>query len=101
MVVGRLLGWLILLAGLVVLGRDLIGWYDTRVFAPIALGQLWFDFSPGSLNLAQAVIQRYVHPALWDPVIVTVLLWWASAVLIVLGLLILWLFRPRERRRFR
>src|SRR5690242_8677897 len=104
MIVGRVIGWVLLLAGLVVLARDVIGWIDTRVFAPIVLGQLWFDLSPGSLNLVQAVVQRYIHPALWDPVITSVLFLWASAFFIVLGLVFLALFRRRAsgwRRRRR
>jgi len=98
MIVGRVIGWVLLLAGLVVLARDLIGWIDTRVFAPIVLGQLWFDLSAGSLNLVQAVVQRYLHPALWDPVITSVLFLWAWAVFVVLGVVFLVLFRRRNGR---
>jgi hypothetical protein len=101
MIVGRVIGWVLLLAGLVVLARDVIGWIDTRVFAPIVLGQLWFDLSPGSLNLVQAVVQRYIHPALWDPVITSVLFLWASPFLIVLGIVFLALFRRRGNGRWR
>jgi len=36
-------------------------------------GELWFSLSPDTLNLMQAVTQRYVSPALWDPAIVAVL----------------------------
>lgn len=98
MIVGRIVGWIIFVLGLVVLGRDLIGWLDTHRFQPIALGQLWYDLDRGSLNLAQAVIQRYIAPALWDPVITTVLLWWAAPTLIVLGWGLIVLFRRREQR---
>jgi hypothetical protein len=31
------------------------------------LGEIWFALSPGSLNLLQAVTQRYLWPPLWDP----------------------------------
>ena len=95
--IGRLIGWIFFLAGLAVLARDAFVWIDTKVWAPIALGQLWYDLSPSSLNLVQAVVQRYIHPFLWDPIIVTVLLWWAFAVLMVLGLLILALSVKRTR----
>jgi len=98
MIVGRVVGWAVFLAGLVVLGRDILGWLDTGTFAPIVLGQLWFDLSPGSLNLAQAVVQRYIHPTLWDPVITSVLFLWASPFLLVLGIALVWLFRKRGRR---
>ena len=87
--IGRLIGWIFFLAGLAVLARDGFVWIETKQWAPLALGQLWYDLNRSSLNLAQAVVQRYLHPYLWDPIIVTVLLWWAFAVLMVLGLLIL------------
>ena len=38
-----------------------------------SLGQLWFSLSPETLNLSQAVIQRYVSPELWDPGIIWLL----------------------------
>ena len=97
--IGRLIGWIIFLTGLSVLVRDVLVWIDKKHWAPITLGQLWFDFSRSSLNLVQAVVQRYIHPFLWDPIIVTILLCWAFAVLMVLGLLILMLSGKRARRR--
>src|SRR3954454_8782796 len=97
--IGRLIGWLIFLAGWAVLARDVFVWIETKNWAPIALGQLWFDLNRSSLNLVQAVVQRYLHPFLWDPIIVTVLLWWAFAVLMVLGMLILALSGRRTRAR--
>jgi predicted membrane protein len=99
--IGRLIGWVIFLAGVAVLVRDVLVWIDTKRWAPIAVGQLWYDFSRSSLNLVQAVVQRYIHPFLWDPVIVTVLLCWAFAVLMVLGMLILALSYRRTRRGVR
>ena len=97
--IGRLIGWVFFLAGLAVLVRDAFVWTETKQWAPIALGQLWYNLSPSSLNLVQAVVQRYIHPFLWDPIIVTVLLWWAFAVLMVLGLLILALPDRRGRAK--
>jgi hypothetical protein len=44
-------------------------------------------------------VQRYIHPFLWDPIIVSVLLSWAFAVLMILGVLLLVLFRRRNTRR--
>ena len=101
MMVGRLIGLLVLLSGLAVLVRDLIAWADTGHFAPIVLGQLWFNLAPASLNLVQAVIQRYVFPALWEPGITTLLLLWAAPALILPGGVLLILCRRRERGRRR
>jgi len=36
-------------------------------------GEVWFALSPNSLNLMQAVTQRYVSPELWDPTIISFL----------------------------
>jgi hypothetical protein len=98
MIVGRIVGWGALLAGLSVLVRDVVTWFDTRVWAPLALGQLWYDLDRSSLNLVQAVTRRYISAFLWDRVIVNVLLCWAFAALIGLGLVILLLARKRPLR---
>jgi hypothetical protein len=97
MTVGRVIGWIALLLGAAVLVRDILVWIDTKHWAPIALGQLWYDLNRSSLNLVQAVTQRYIHPFLWDPIIVSLLLSWAFAILMVLGLLLLVVFRRRAR----
>jgi hypothetical protein len=98
MIVWRMVGWGALLAGLSVLVRDVIASFDTRVWAPIALGQLWYDLDRSSLNLVQAITQRYISAFLWDRVIVNILLCWAFAALIGLGLVILLLARKRPLR---
>jgi hypothetical protein len=70
-------------------------------------GQVWFSIDNASLNLMQAVIQRYIHPAVWDSVMVPWLLlpaWRALAILVigfaVIGALLLVAAR-RRRRSFR
>jgi hypothetical protein len=99
MIVGRGIGWIVLLAGAAVLVRDGLVWIDTKHWAPIALGQLWYQLNRSSLNLFQAVVQRYIHPFLWDPIIVSLLLSSAFAVLMILGVLLLVLFRRRNAQR--
>ena len=99
MIVGRVIGWIVLLAGAAVLVRDGLVWIDTKHWAPIALGQLWYQLNRSSLNLVQAVVQRYIHPFLWDRIIVSLLLSWAFAVMMILGVLLLVLFRRRNARR--
>lgn len=64
MIVGRVVGWLVLLAGLSVLTRGVMVWIDRKFWAPVGLGQLWYELSGSSLNLVQAEIQRYVSPFL-------------------------------------
>jgi hypothetical protein len=96
LILWRIIGWLLLLAGAAVLARDVAAYFDGHLWAPIVLGQLWYELDRSSLNLAQAVIQRYVSPVLWDRIVVAVLLCWAWAVLLVLGGVVLVLARPRR-----
>ena len=59
--------------------------------AGMQLGQLWFRLSPETLQLAQPAVQRYLHPAVWDPVILNFLLlpsWLGLILLAALCLLI-------------
>ncbi len=66
------------------------------------LGASWYDVSPDSLNLVQAVVQRNVHPYLWDPIIQWILLQPTWAVFLVLSLLLYMIAwrRPRPAGRF-
>lgn len=54
-----------------------------------SLGQVWFCLSPETLNLSQAVIQRYVSPELWDPGIIWLL---GQPATVVFGLIALVFF---------
>ena len=101
----RVIGGILLLAGIAALGFDLWqyvqGTGQGQSFHLTAAGELWYRLSPGTLNLTQAVTQRYVLPELWDSVLLTVLLWPAALVLGVPGLVLLTLgsFRRRSRSR--
>jgi hypothetical protein len=66
------------------------------------LGQVWFDTHHASLNLSQAIIQRYVHPVLWDPGVVTLLGWpsWVALATAAIGSSIVgWALLAFGRRR--
>ncbi|WP_420394250.1 hypothetical protein [Acuticoccus sp.] len=69
----RILGYLLVVAGvaagIVDVYRSVIA--DRVVLTP--LGQLWRDASPETLALAQPAVQRYLHPAIWDPGVQTLL----------------------------
>ena len=92
----RILAWLgaaFLAAGVAALGYELILAVQTGAWRIVPAGQIWFELHNPSLNLAQAVVQRYLHPLLWDPLISGFLQWplWASlggvgiALMIVFG----------------
>lgn len=100
----RTFGWLLILGALAIAAVELRAWSGEGGYHVIAAGELWFKASPDSLNLVQAVVQRHLHPALWDDVMRPLLLSPAWAVLAALGVLlavpgILLLFSGRRRRR--
>jgi hypothetical protein len=66
----------------------------------VDLGTLWNSGSPGSLNLTQAVVQRYIHPAVWTEVLIPVLLMPAVGVFtpIAVVTLLFWLLLMWRRR---
>ena len=101
MIVGRIIGWMFLIAALAVLARDIHALIEAGVITLIAAGELWFHLHQRSLQVAEPAIARHVPmigPWLWHPVISTLLTWPALFVFAVPGLLISWLFRPRRRK---
>ncbi len=97
------LGWLLILAALAVAGWEMLApnpavGYDLR-----PAGELWYSLAPGSLNLLQAIVERYIWPPLWDPAIIGILQLPAFVVFAVPGVVfagICGLRRRRRRRRF-
>ena len=65
----RLVSLLIFGLGLFLLGRDSALILYNEVSSPTALGALWYELDRMSLNAFQAFVQRYLHPAIWDPFI--------------------------------
>jgi hypothetical protein len=68
-------GWALVTLALAAFGYEVLLAAANGGYRMIAVGELWYQVDVGSLNLTQAVIQRYVHPLLWDPVLVSVLQW--------------------------
>jgi hypothetical protein len=95
MLLGRLIGWALLLAGIIVAIQDGLVWYETHVFQFSSGGEVWYKVDRDSLNLAQAVVQRYLSPDIWEAGILPALVWPATATLAGLGLILLLLFRRR------
>src|SRR6516165_3061324 len=91
------MGWVLAAVALVTLAYELGVYAESGGYRVIPLGELWFDVHVASLNLIQAVVQRYLHPFLWDPVITAVLQWPAWSLLGALaGILIA--IAPNRRR---
>lgn len=92
MVVVRVTGWIILALAAMAVGAELLRSLEAGEWTPIAAGEVWYALDRGSLNFAQAISQRYLHPALWDPGMIAILrlpLWSVAAffgvILLMLG----------------
>lgn len=83
----RTLGWLFIVFGLTILGRDVARWMEFGYFQPTPLGQVWYMIDRSSLNTAQAAIERHVAIWLWQDAIGVMLLWPSWITLPVVGCL--------------
>ena len=92
---GRILG----IIGIVLLGMDAVKWAGDGGMRFTEIGEWWFWLHPDSLQLAQPAIERHVAVWLWDPVLLTVLLWPAAVVFLVLGGVFIAIGRWRRWRR--
>lgn len=97
----RVIGWILTGLAAALLARDLFVLVQTGRWAPIDTGALWWWLHPTSLQLAEPAIARHVHPVLWDPVMLTILLSPACLVLGVPGVLLLLVTGRRRGRRSR
>ena len=88
----RAVGWVLVCLALAALGYEVLLATASGTWRVIAAGELWYALDRASLNFAQAITQRYLHPALWDPLIQSLLTWpaWsllgAPGVALVVGL---------------
>lgn len=99
MLLFRVIGWLLVGAALVCAGAEILASLQAGQWTRLAAGEVWFRLDSSSLNLSQAVIQRYVAPWLWDPAIVTMLLAPAWLVLGLPGALLTRVRRGAAARR--
>lgn len=89
MSVRRLLGLSLIVLAAAIVAFDIVSRLSgAGLLGFISLGDLWGRLSAASLNLVQAIVQRYLLPALWDPLLVTFLLLPAWLVFGVPGLLL-------------
>ena len=96
-----ILGWLFVLAALAVAVWEVLSPDEEAGVQLRPAGELWKHIDVGSLNLVQAVIERYIWPPLWDPVLFSLLLLPAIVVPAVPGLVLAVLCHARARRRRR
>lgn len=100
MILGRILGWLLAAAALVVVGRDLMNYWYQGAWSFVATGELWTQLHPESLLLLQPAVQRHVfafYPQIWDQLFIPLLELPAAGLLGVLAVILLVVFRRRRR----
>lgn len=95
----RVFGMFLLCLAIVVGVKDLFQWYQTNGFNLTDLGSFWYSLHPNSLQLLEPALTRYLSPFLWDPIFITVLLYPATSVFGLPGLLLVLLTRDKTRPR--
>lgn len=95
----RFLGLLFLIVAVVAAAIDATKSVMAEGFSTTALGQAWLAASPDSLGISQVVVQRYLHPSIWDGPIAWILLQPVWLVFGVLAILFYWAGSRRRRVR--
>ncbi|WP_343564297.1 hypothetical protein [Kiloniella sp. b19] len=96
MMILRYTGLLFLLLAAASLAFDGISFLQGQPFHLSLFGELWFRIHPFSLNLSQAVVERYITPSLWDGIITPVLLFPFVAVFGIFGSILYMLGRLKR-----
>ena len=87
----RIIGLIVVFAAVAVGIADLVHRLEVGEWKSILFGDIAFSLFPETLNIIQAVVQRYVWAYLWDPIIQTFLLLPVLPTLCAIGLvLFLW-----------
>jgi len=97
----RAFGIFLLFLAIVVGVKDIYLWHQTNDFTLTDLGSFWYFLHPNSLQLLEPAVTRYLNPFLWDPIFITVLLYPATSVFGLPGLLLVLLTRDKTRPRKR
>jgi hypothetical protein len=99
-VIGRIIGFLLLVLGVIVLLRDIIAWFDTDKIVSMTGSQLWFTLSPDGFEATDAALRDRI-PTLWNLISTTLLGWPAFIVSLVLGAILMYVFRNRSKEKNR
>ena len=101
MKIARIIGWILLALALVMVGHVGLNALEGDGRGALALGELWFRIDQAcgtaSLNVFQAVVQRYIWAWLWEGVIQNLLTAPGWIVLAIPGALLAWFCRDRGR----
>jgi hypothetical protein len=87
----RVLGYLCVAGGFIALLTDGARAIANSLWRFTPLGEVLAMVAGGRLPALQPMVERNLHPLLWDPVLVNLLLAPAALVGLLLGFLLLWL----------
>ena len=96
----RIVAWVLVLAACAAVGWDLAVWAREGAYAATTTGGFWALIDRPSINLVQAVVQRYILPELWDYVLLPILLAPLWQVLAIPGIILALVCHRRTRRWF-
>lgn len=96
--IGRILGWIFLLAAGAVLVRDALASHELHRLSLETFDRLWFDLSSDSLGVFRGAALGTM-PWLWTIVVAPILSLWAGPILLLVALFLLWTSRISGRRR--
>lgn len=99
MILLRIIGYLLLFLAIAALGAEILMSVQAGEWVALAVGDVWAEIDRNSISLVQAGLERHVHPYLFDPILLTILLWRAWLVAGIPALVILLLARRRRQRR--
>ena len=68
-IVGCLCAWVLVAVCLAVAAWEVLAPNAAAGIGLRPAGELWYRLDAASLNLVQAVVERYIWPPLWDPAI--------------------------------
>ena len=85
----QFLGWAFVIIALLLGIWDLVSWFVLGKFVVPDVGSVWYLAHPDSLLVLEPAISRYLHPYLWNPVIVGILLAPIMLVSLIIGFMIL------------
>ncbi len=101
MVVGRVLGWLLVLAAILAFGAEVVFLVKTGAYTMLTVGKIWAGIDANSLVGFGAFVEKSISPALWSDVLVPLFSLPAWAVAGVPGAALVWFCRKGKARRRR
>lgn len=70
------------------LGNDAHMTFEAAQIDYKPIGQYWYELSIGTYNGIQVLLERYVWPPLWDPVLLSIIQWPVWVLTLPIGIIL-------------